>query len=104
MAAVLDNLSVADVDGDNVAWLNITEIDELAQCVNTCVERCNAGPEACKKLFALFAVAGIFLAVCRHGHILVICDMIHSDKLMKYPLAIVHCLIETFGSDNLPGI
>jgi len=72
----------ADVNDENVAWLNVTEIDELAQCVNTCVERWrNAGPEARKKMFALFAVAGIFLAVCRHGHVLVICDMIRSGEL-----------------------
>lgn len=32
-------------------------------------------------MFALFAVAGIFLAVCRHGHVLVICDMIRSSEL-----------------------
>ena len=47
-----------------------------------CVERwCNASPEACKKMFTLFAIAGIFLTVCRHGHVLVICDMICSGKL-----------------------
>ena len=77
-----DTLPDADFDGEDVAWLNVTEIDELAQCVNTCVERWrNAGPEARKKMFALFAVAGIFLAVCRHGHVLVICDMIRSGEL-----------------------
>jgi Kyakuja-Dileera-Zisupton transposase len=32
-------------------------------------------------MFALFAIAGIFLAVCRHGHVLVICDMIRSGEL-----------------------
>ena len=79
---IADTLPEADVDGEDVAWLNVTEIDELAQCVNTCVERWrNAGPEACKKMFALFAVAGVFLAVCRHGHVLVICDMIRSGEL-----------------------
>jgi hypothetical protein len=77
-----DTLPDLDCDGEDVPWLNVTEIDELAQCVNTCVERWrNAGPEARKKMFALFAVAGIFLAVCRHGHVLVICDMIRSGEL-----------------------
>ena len=77
-----DTLPDTDIDVEDVAWLNVTEIDELAQCVNTCVERWrNAGPEACKKMFALFAVAGIFLAVCQHGHVLVICDMIRSGEL-----------------------
>ena len=72
-------------DGDNdddIAWLNVAEMDDLAQCMNTCVERWrNAGPEARKKMFALFAITGIFLAVCRHGHVLVICDMIRSGEL-----------------------
>ena len=77
-----DTFPDADLDGEDVAWLNVTEIDELAQCVKTCVERWwNAGPEARKKMFALFTVARIFLAVCRHGHVLVICDMIRSGEL-----------------------
>ena len=32
-------------------------------------------------MYALFAIAGIFLAVCRHGHVLVVCDMIRSGEL-----------------------
>jgi hypothetical protein len=76
----------ADVD-DDIAWLNINELtgdesDELERCVNTCVERWkNAGPEARKKMFALFAISGIFLSVCRHGHVVVMCDMIRSGEL-----------------------
>ncbi|KAF8164965.1 hypothetical protein B0H34DRAFT_687229 [Crassisporium funariophilum] len=101
---LLDTLPEADLDSEDVPWLNVTEINELAQCVNTCVERWrNAGPEARKKMFALFAIAGIFLAVCRHGHVLVICDMIRSGELMKYPLAIVDRLIEQYGSDICLG-
>lgn len=78
---------LADIPDDNIAWLNVNELnpdesDELAKCVNTCVERWKAaGPEARKKMFALFAVAGIFVAVCRHGHVLVMCDMIRSGEL-----------------------
>ncbi|KAJ7778074.1 hypothetical protein B0H14DRAFT_3095842 [Mycena olivaceomarginata] len=53
-------------------------------------------------MFALFAIAGIFISVCRHGHVLVMCDMIRSGELMKYPLAIVAKLFERYGSD--PGI
>jgi hypothetical protein len=78
-----------DDDDDNniVWWLNVNELsgqdsDELAKCLNTCVERWKAaGPEARKKMFALFAVAGIFLTVCRHGHVLIMCDMIQSGEL-----------------------
>jgi hypothetical protein len=70
-----------------IAWLNVNELssqdsDELAKCLNTCVEHWKAvGPEARKKLFAIFAVAGIFLTVCRHGHVLIMCDMIQSGEL-----------------------
>ncbi|KAJ6455539.1 hypothetical protein C8R47DRAFT_996729 [Mycena vitilis] len=90
---------------DDVAWLNVNELtadesDELAKCVNTCVERWKAaGPEARKKMFALFAIAGIFIAVCRHGHVLVMCDMIRSGELMKYPLAIVERLLDMYGPE-----
>ncbi|KAF8210732.1 hypothetical protein K438DRAFT_1492987, partial [Mycena galopus ATCC 62051] len=52
-----------------------------------------------KKMYALFAIAGIFIAVCRHGHVLVICDMIRSGELMKYPLAVVKQLLDRYGAD-----
>ncbi|KAJ7862680.1 hypothetical protein B0H14DRAFT_3863115 [Mycena olivaceomarginata] len=96
----------SDSDGDdNVAWLNVneleaTEVTELEKCINACVERWRAAaPEARKKMLKLFAVAGIFLSVCRHGHVLAMCDMIRSGELMKYPLAIVRRLLDEFGSD-----
>ncbi|KAJ7936673.1 hypothetical protein B0H13DRAFT_1589410 [Mycena leptocephala] len=94
-----------DADGD-FAWLNVNElnpddVDSLQKCVNTCVERWKAaGPEAWKKMFALFAISGIFISVCRHGHVLVMCDMIRSVELMKYPLAIVSKLFERYGADT----
>jgi hypothetical protein len=71
------------------------EHDDLAKCLDTCVDRWkNAGPEARKKMFALFAIAGIFLAVCRHGHVLVICDMIRSGEL--YVTFFVMFIVLTF--------
>jgi hypothetical protein len=114
------NADPEDLD-DDVAWLNINELEpeeaeELERCLNTCVDRWRAaGPDARKKMFALFAVAGIFLSVCRHGHVLVMCDMIRSGELsvfrlcdtfihllsirMKYPLAIVKRLLDRYGKD-----
>ncbi|KAJ7080471.1 hypothetical protein C8R44DRAFT_653651 [Mycena epipterygia] len=77
-----DGPDADDEDNGDVAWLNINElqaaeITELENCINACVERWRAaGPEACKKMFQLFAISGIFLAMCRHGHVLVMCDMI----------------------------
>ena len=68
--------------GDDIGWLNVGDNGELADSVNICIERWrNAGSESRKKMFALFAIAGIFLAVCRHGHVLFVCDMIRSGEL-----------------------
>jgi hypothetical protein len=76
---------LADLASEETAWLNVTEHNDFAKCLDTCVNRWrNAGPEARKRMFALFAIAGIFLAVCRHGHVLVICDMIRSGELYVY--------------------
>jgi hypothetical protein len=71
-------------DDDDIAWLNIAEHDEVQKITDVCVERWrSAGPESRKKMFALFAISGIFIAVCRHGHLLVICDMIRSGELLS---------------------
>jgi hypothetical protein len=81
------NAEVEEDLDDDIAWLNVNELekddaDELVRCLNTCVDRWKAaGPDSRKKMFALFAVAGIFLSVCRHGHVLVMCDMIRSGEL-----------------------
>ena len=67
-----DTTGIEDL-GPEIAWLNVNEHEDLAKCLNTCVDRWkNAGPEAWKKMFALFAVAEKFLVVCCHGHVLVI--------------------------------
>ncbi|KAJ7733222.1 hypothetical protein DFH07DRAFT_723123, partial [Mycena maculata] len=93
-----------DLD-DDVAWLNVNELDaleaeELAKCINTCVDRWRAaGPDQRKKMFALFAISGIFLTVCRHGHVVVMCDMMRSGELMKYPLAMIKRLLDRYGKD-----
>ncbi|KAK7052792.1 hypothetical protein R3P38DRAFT_3306380 [Favolaschia claudopus] len=96
----------ADINEDpDIAWLNVNELsgaeaEELTKCLDTCVERWKAaGPEARKKMFSLFAVSGIFVVVCRHGHVVVMCDMIRSGELMKYPLAMVKALMDRYGAD-----
>jgi hypothetical protein len=67
---------------DDVAWLNLVENDEVQKITDVCVQRWQStSPEARKKMFAMFAIAGVFLAVCHHGHLLVICDMIRSGEL-----------------------
>ncbi|KAJ6632028.1 hypothetical protein B0H10DRAFT_2159559 [Mycena sp. CBHHK59/15] len=96
-------------EDEDIAWLNVNElegsaVDDLAKCINACVDCWQAvGPEARKKMFALFAIAGIFLSVCRHGHVTVMCDMIRSGELMKYPLAISNHLMDTYGEGYVLG-
>lgn len=69
---------------DDITWLNIAEHEGVEKIADVCVEHWrSAGPEARKKMFALFAIAGIFIAVCRHGHLLAICDMIRSGELLS---------------------
>jgi hypothetical protein len=74
-----------DPCGDSVneiAWLNVNEIESLKECADSCVDRWKAAaPDARKKKFDLFAVAGVFISVCRHGHMLFICDMVRSGEL-----------------------
>jgi len=51
-----------------------------------CVKRWrNAGPEQCKKMFALFEESGIFIAACRHHFLLLGCDMIRSGERYVFP-------------------
>ena len=86
------NSASPSVDNDDIAWLNVVElagekegVEVLQNAVNMCVERWKAaGPEARKKMFSLFAVTGIFLSVCRHGHVLVMCDMRQSGELCAF--------------------
>ncbi|KAF8230800.1 hypothetical protein L208DRAFT_1280109, partial [Tricholoma matsutake] len=67
---------------DDILWLNIVEHEGIQKVADVCVQHWqSAGSEAQKKMFALFAITGIFIAVCCHGHLLAICDMIWSREL-----------------------
>ena len=67
---------------NEVAWLNVNEIDGLEKCLDACVDRWKAAaPNDRKKMFDLFAISGIFAACCRHGHLLKLCDMQKSGEL-----------------------
>ncbi|KAJ7759684.1 hypothetical protein B0H14DRAFT_2634389 [Mycena olivaceomarginata] len=37
--------------------------------------------------------------ICRHGHVVIMCDMIRSGELMKYPLVMVKSLLDQYGAD-----
>ncbi|KIY47957.1 hypothetical protein FISHEDRAFT_44267 [Fistulina hepatica ATCC 64428] len=68
---------------DEVPWIEAHELGRaFEQQVDACVERWRAaGSDAKKKTVELFAIAGVFLTVCRHGHVLIMCDMIRSGEL-----------------------
>ncbi|KAJ7751163.1 hypothetical protein B0H14DRAFT_2636078 [Mycena olivaceomarginata] len=49
------------------------------------------------KMWGIFDETGIFLCLCCHRFVLVICDIIKGGELSKYPLAVINCLIEHLG-------
>lgn len=54
-----------------------------------CVEcRKAAAPDERKKMWNLFSETGIFIAVCRHGFILLLCDMVQSGELQVFPVCL----------------
>lgn len=76
--------------------------------------------EVAARMWGIFDETGVFLALCRHGFVLVIADMVRSGELYvffgdilraavlmyssraKYPLAIVEALLDAFGP-NIGG-
>jgi hypothetical protein len=87
----------ADAVDDDAAWLDIevdgnesgqfkkkaVPTDDVGEVVTVpCTKRWkNAGPEGQKKMFSMFLVTGLFLCLCRHGILLLLCDMIQSGEL-----------------------
>ncbi|KAF8166410.1 hypothetical protein K438DRAFT_1775096 [Mycena galopus ATCC 62051] len=73
---------------------------------NPCADRWkNMVEDVTAKMWGIFDETGIFLCLCRHGFVLVICDMLKSGELdltvlrSKYPLAVMDCLIEHLGQN-----
>ncbi|KAJ6600447.1 hypothetical protein DFH09DRAFT_901486 [Mycena vulgaris] len=65
---------------------------------NPCADRWkNMINDVTSKMWGIFDETGIFLALCHHGFVLVIADMIRSGELAKYPLAVVEELLDVFG-------
>ncbi|KAF8229074.1 hypothetical protein L208DRAFT_1288400 [Tricholoma matsutake] len=68
---------------------------------NPCISRwANMINKITTRMWGISDEMGIFLALCRHGFVLVVGDMVQSGELSKYPLAVVEVLLEMFG----PGI
>lgn len=54
----------------------------LEDIVSVCVERWKANADETRKgMFDCFDESGIFVSICRHGMVLVVCDMVHSGEL-----------------------
>ncbi|KAJ7747601.1 hypothetical protein B0H14DRAFT_3097002 [Mycena olivaceomarginata] len=65
---------------------------------NPCADRWkNMINNVTSKMWGIFDETGIFLALCRHGFVLVIADMIKSGELAKYLLGVVKELLDVFG-------
>ncbi|KAG2740589.1 hypothetical protein P692DRAFT_20851327 [Suillus brevipes Sb2] len=75
-------------------WEDVVQSDLAPfNCVN---HWRNAGLEAHKHMFSIFDESGIFIAACRHRFILLVCDMVKSGELSKYPLAILDHLLNVY--------
>ena len=72
-------------DSDNQILIEMDEPGDVtsgAKAVTVCIEHWkNAGPDDQKHMWQMFCETGVFLAACRHGFILLICDMIQSGEL-----------------------
>ncbi|KAG1887333.1 hypothetical protein F4604DRAFT_1877759 [Suillus subluteus] len=95
----------ADIVDPDDPWIYCENEDQDSnEPVNVCVDRWrNAAPEARKCMFSVFRKSGIFVAVCRHGFLLSICDMVRSGELMKYLLATINKLMDIFAERFLYG-
>ncbi|KAG7087263.1 hypothetical protein E1B28_013242 [Marasmius oreades] len=71
--------------------------------VNPCADRWkNMMQEMVARMWGIFDETGVFLSLCRHGFVLLACDMVRSGELAKYPLAMVSRLLDVLGK-NLGG-
>lgn len=56
--------------------------DGQASHLSVCVERWKAAAaDSTKSMWGIFKQTGVFASVCRHGFVLVLCDMIRSGEL-----------------------
>ncbi|KIO28406.1 hypothetical protein M407DRAFT_45358, partial [Tulasnella calospora MUT 4182] len=72
--------------------------DDDGHLLSSCTERWKANADdALKKTFSCFEEAGVFVCLCRHGHVLAIADMVSSGELAKYPLAVLDKVNQALG-------
>ncbi|KAJ7782095.1 hypothetical protein B0H14DRAFT_3095744 [Mycena olivaceomarginata] len=82
--------------------VDIPHIDDPEE-QTVCEERWkNLKEDMTSRMWGDFDETGVFLALCRHGFVLLLADMVRSGELAKYPLAIVDALLDAFGP-NIGG-
>ncbi|KAK7018516.1 hypothetical protein R3P38DRAFT_3320220 [Favolaschia claudopus] len=82
-------------------WAKTRLGEILATEDNPCASRWkNMMEDVTSKMWGVFDETGIFLALCRHGFVLLVEDMVKSGELTKYPLAMVDALLDAFGLEN----
>jgi hypothetical protein len=70
-----------DEDVELEEWKDIEENDPVQVCISRWR---NAGPDVRKRIFQMFDESGLFLCACRHGIVLLMCDMIRSGELYGF--------------------
>ncbi|KAK0493708.1 hypothetical protein EDD18DRAFT_1310535 [Armillaria luteobubalina] len=69
-----------------------------AENMSPCQEQWkNILDDCTSKMWGVFEETGFFLSLCRHGSVLVGADMVKSGEQVKYPLAVIMRLLQTFG-------
>ncbi|KAJ7303803.1 hypothetical protein DFH08DRAFT_985980 [Mycena albidolilacea] len=82
--------------------VDIPHIDDPEE-QTVCEERWkNLKEDMTSQMWGIFDETGVFLALCRHGFVLLLADMVRSGELAKYLLAIVDALLDAFGP-NIRG-
>lgn len=71
-----------DVDVNCAIDGEVRDVTDGSPTVTICIERGRAaGPEERKRMWRMFMESGVFVAICRHGFLLLMCDMIQSGEL-----------------------
>ncbi|KAJ7032930.1 hypothetical protein C8F04DRAFT_1211033 [Mycena alexandri] len=78
--------------------------DDIPGAETPCSDRWkNMVNDITSKMWGVFDETGIFPALCRHGFVLILVDMIRSGELAKYPLALIDELLDTYGKNQGGG-
>ncbi|KAG8913078.1 hypothetical protein FRC02_005649 [Tulasnella sp. 418] len=101
-------VGASEVSGQDWVIKNVEVLPDLDSTTGAhldpslvCVERWKANADDTKKgTFSCFDESGIFVALCRHGHLLYVADMVASGELAKYPLAVLSKIQEVFPEEK----